>query len=305
VKYSLKTGMILLNSFVSALALLGCQATAWFGGTSEYIEEIEESLSFEGVELVRLRNVNGGVRITSWDSPEVFVKATKKVKATSEEKAKEYAQEVKIRIEKVDDAIEIVTEHPKGRQPKFIKGVSVQYDVTMPKEANLDASSTNGSMNVTGIIGETEARTSNGSVKIIDCEGKLTVKTTNGRVELEEVSGNVGVKTSNGSISAGLAMIDGESEFETTNGSVDVRIEADHSVPLAAHTTNGSITVELPSDFAADVEVNTTNGRIRSDLPITVAGKISKTSLQGELNSGGPLMKLKTTNGNINIRSSK
>ena len=304
-KYSLKTGMILLNSFVSALALLGCQTTAWFGGTSEYIEEIEESLSFEGVELVKLRNINGSVSINSWEKPEVFVKATKKVKATSEEKAQEYAEEVKIRIGKVDDVLEIVTEHPKGRKPSFIKNVSVQYDVTMPKEANLDASSTNGGMNVTGIIGETEARTTNGSVKIIGCEGKLTVKTTNGRVELEEVSGNVGAKTSNGGISAGLAMIDGESEFETTNGSLDVRIEKGDSVPLTAHTTNGSIKVHLPSDFVANVEAKTTNGHIRSDLPITVAGKISKTSLQGELNGGGPLMKLKTTNGNINIRSSE
>ena len=304
-KSSLKTGMVMLNSLVSALVLFGCQAVVWFGGTTEHVEELEKSLSFEGVELVKLRNVNGSVRITSWEEPQVLVKATKKVKATNEEKAKEYAQEVEIRIEKVGDAIEIVTEHPKGRKPSFIKNVSVQYDVTMPKEANLDASSTNGGMNVTGIIGETEARTTNGSVKIIGCEGKLTVKTTNGRVELEEVSGNVGAKTSNGGISAGLAMIDGESEFETTNGSLDVRIEKGDSVPLTAHTTNGSITVELPSDFAADVEAKTTNGHIRSDLPITVAGKISKTSLQGELNGGGPLMKLKTTNGNINIRSSE
>jgi DUF4097 and DUF4098 domain-containing protein YvlB len=271
--------------------------------TSEHVEEIEKSLSFEGVELVRLRNVNGGVRITSWEKPEVFVKATKKVRASSDEKAKEYAQEVKIRIEKVGDTIEIITEHPKAHKPRFIGGVSVEYDVTMPKKANLDAKSTNGSMNVAGIVGETSAETTNGSVSIGDCEGKIILKTTNGRMDIEEVSGSVGAKTSNGKISAKLAMLDGESGFETTNGSIDVRIQEGHAVPLTANTTNGSITVELPSDFAADLEANTSNGHIRSDLPITVAGEISKTSLHGELNGGGPLMKLKTTNGNINIDS--
>lgn len=301
-KYSLKTGMVMLNSLVSALALVGCQTMAWFGGTAEYVEEFEKSLSFEGVGLVRLRNVNGGVRITSWEEPQVLVKATKKVKATSEEKAKEYAQEVKIRVEKVDDVIEIITEHPKGHKPNYIKSVNVEYDVKMPKETNLDASSTNGSMKVDGIIGETSAKTTNGSMNIRDCKGTLTVKTTNGRVNIAEVSGRVEAKTSNGGISVKLAMIDEEGKFETTNGSVDVRIEEGHSVPLTANTTNGSITVELPSDFAADVEAKTTNGRIRSDLPITVAGKISKTSLHGDLNGGGPLMKLKTTNGNISIR---
>ena len=299
-KSLLKIGMVMLNSLASALALSGC-----FAMKSGYIEQIEERLSFEGVELVKLRNVNGSVRITSWEKPEVVVKATKKVKATSEEKAKEYAQEVKIRIEKIGDTIEIVTEHPKGRKPKFIGSVNVEYDVTMPRDANLDATSTNGNMNVAGIIGEILANTTNGSVSIQDCEGQLIVKTTNGRVNVEEVSGNVRVKTTNGSISAKLAMLDGESGFETTNGSIDVQMEEGHSGPLTVHTTNGSITVELPSDFAADVEANTSNGKIYSDLPITVAGKISKTSLHGELNGGGPLMKLKTTNGKINIRSSQ
>ncbi len=301
----LRIGMVMLNSMASVLALSGCQAGAWFGGTTEYVEQVEKSLSFEGVELVKLRNVNGSVRITSWEQPEVLVKATKKVKATSEEKAKEYAQEVKIRIEKVDDTIEIITEHPKGRKPKFIKGVNVEYDVTMPREANLDASSTNGSMNVAGIIGEILANTTNGSVSIKGCEGQLIVKTTNGRVNVEEVSGNVRAKTTNGSISAKLAMLDGESRFETSNGSINVQIKEGHSVPLTAHTNNGSITVELPSSFAADIEANTSNGKIRSELPINLVGEISKTSLHGELNGGGPLMKLKTTNGKINIRSSQ
>lgn len=302
-KSSLKTGMVILNSLVSALALVSCQSNAWFGGKAEYVEEIEKSLSFEGVELVRLRNVNGGVRINSWDKPEVFVKATKKVRASSEEKAKEYSQEVKIRIEKVDDAIEIITEHPKGHKPRFIENVNVEYDVTMPKKANLDASSTNGSINVAGIIGEISANTTNGSVSIGDCEGKLILKTTNGKVDIEEVSGSVGAKTSNGGISAKLVMLDGESGFETTNGSIDVRVKEGNSAPLAANTTNGSITVELPANFAADVEANTSNGHIRSDFSITVVGEISKTSLHGKLNSGGSLMKLKTTNGNINIGS--
>ena len=301
-RFLLRTGTIMLNSFVSVLTLFGCKIGG-FGGI-EHVEQIEKSLSFEGVELVKLRNVNGSMKITSWEKPEVFVKATKKVKATSEEKAKEYAQEVKIRIEKVDDTIEIITEHPKVWKPRFIRSVSVAYDVRMPQEANLNATSTNSSINVDGIIGETSANTSNGSVSIRGCDGKLILKTTNGRVNIEEVSGNVKAKTSNGSISAKLAMVDRESRFETTNGSIGIQIKEGRSVPLTANTTNGSITVELPPDFAADIEANTTNGRIHSELPITVVGKISKTSLHGKLNDGGPLMKLKTTNGKINIKES-
>jgi len=299
----LKVGKVMLSSLASALALFSCKVGGFSG--IEHVEQIEKTLSFEGVELVKLRNVNGSVKITSWEKPDVLVKATKKVKAISEEKAKEYAQEVKVRIEKVDDTIEIITEHPKGRKPRFIRSVGVAYDVTMPQRANLDASSTNGSIGVDGIIGETSANTTNGSVSIKGCEGKLIVTTTNGRVDIEKVSGNVRTKTSNGNISVRLAMVDGESRFETINGSINVGIEEGHSIPLTANTTNGSIIVELPSDFAADVEASTTNGRIHSELPITTVGKISKTSLHGELNGGGPLMKLKTTNGNVSIRSSK
>jgi DUF4097 and DUF4098 domain-containing protein YvlB len=306
VKSSLKIGTVTLSSLVLALTLLGCQiGDISLVGTIEYVEQLERNLSFEGVESVKLRNVNGNVRITSWEEPRVSVKATKKVWATSEEKAKEYAKEVRIRIEKVGDTIEIVTEHPKGRRPRSIRKASVTYNVTMPKKANLDASSTNGSITIVEITGEISAKTTNGSISIRGCEGKLVAKTTNGGVNMKEVSGNVEAKTVNGGILVRSATLDGESRFKTTNGSIELQIGEGRSAPLTASTTNGSITVGLPSSFAADIEASTVHGHIYSDLPITVVGKISKTSLHGKLNGGGELMRLRTVNGKINVRSDK
>jgi len=207
---------------------------------------------------------------------------------------------VKIRIEKIDDTIEIITEHPKGGKPNYIKNVSASYEVQMPQKANIDIGSTNGGINIYKIIGETLVKTTNGSVNISSCEGSIDAKTTNGQVHLDDVSGNVNINTSNGKISANIAMLDGESNFRTTNGSIDI-VEG-YSVPLEAQTTNGSITVGLPENFSADLQANTKNGKIYSELPINVQGEISKNSLYGKLNNGGVIVKLKTTNGKISIK---
>lgn len=251
----------------------------------EEVENIETSIPFSDVNSVLLKNINGSVRILTWEKPEVYVKATKKVKFRDAQRGEEYAKNVKVNVDKVGDRIEIVTSHPKGDTPRYIKSVSVEYDISMPQKANLEASTLNGNVSVGGI------------------SGWLKASTLNGSVVLNNIHGSLGAKTTNGNINAKISFLEGGGEFQTVNGSIDVLASEANLVPINAQTVNGSISLKIPSNFAANLEAGVVNGSINCELPVSVQGKLDRRSLKGKLNGGGEEMKVKTVNGNIAISS--
>jgi DUF4097 and DUF4098 domain-containing protein YvlB len=71
---------------------------------------------------------------------------------------------------------------------------------------------------------------------------------------------------------------------------------------MSLDTTNGRITVIVPASLAATIDAETTNGSITTDLPMTTRS-FESNSLRGAVNGGGPRLRLRTTNGGIEIRS--
>jgi len=72
---------------------------------------------------------------------------------------------------------------------------------------------------------------------------------------------------------------------------------------IRLETTNGRITVALPRSLTARVDASTTNGSITTDLPVTTT-EMSHHALRGTINGGGSAeLRLRTTNGSINIEA--
>ena len=155
------------------------------------------------------------------------------------------------------------------------------YEVFVPREMNLDLTTTNGRVEVEEVSGEVVAHSTNGRIVLRDVEGSVRARTTNGGVKVEGLVGTFDVSTTNGSIEVGWSR----------SGAGDCR----------AHTTNGRIRIELPKDFSAVLDASTTNGKVRTEVPLTIEGTISKRKVRGTLGEGGPLLKLRTSNGNIDI----
>lgn len=276
----------MLEAIAALLSIYGLTGGFFMSGDDgEEVENIETTVPFFDVKSVFLKNINGNLRILTWDKPEVQVKATKKVKFRDVNKGKEYAKNVKVNVDKAGDRLEIITIHPKGNTPKYIKSVSVEYDISMPQKSNLDANTLNGNVSIGGISGSLKAGTLNGSVVVHDIRGDVTAKTTNG------------------SINAKISFLEGNGEFQTVNGSIDVLASEAHSVPIKAQTVNGSISLKIPSNLAANIDTSVVNGSINCELPVTVQGKLDRRSLAGKINGGGQEMRIKTVNGNITIKT--
>lgn len=151
-----------------------------------------------------------------------------------------------------------------GPSPERRTSWSVSYDVYVPTRSNL------------------EAITQNGGVSAEDVEGNLDFRAQNGGIRVDNVAGDVRGETTNGGISASLS-----GSSWRGNG-------------LDLQTTNGGVNLSLPRGYNARLETGTTNGGMRIDFPVTVQGRIGK-RIQTQLGSGGPLVRVMTTNGGVRI----
>lgn len=123
----------------------------------------------------------------------------------------------------------------------------------------------------------------NGGVSVRDVRGTLRLETTNGGVRLERVGGDVRARTTNGGVRVSL-------EGRRWDGD-----------GLEATTTNGGVVLEVPEGYSAHLETGTRNGGFRIDFPITVSGRIGR-SLSADLGDGGAPIRVRTTNGGVEIR---
>jgi DUF4097 and DUF4098 domain-containing protein YvlB len=143
---------------------------------------------------------------------------------------------------------------------------SVSYRINVPRQNDLDLSATNGGITIVGV------------------SGNLRFDTTNGGVRLQDVGGRV-----NG---------------ETRNGGLDVRLNGTRwdGEGLDVQTSNGGVTLSIPDGYNAELETRTVNGGLRIDFPITVQGELSsRRGISTTLGSGGPPVRVRTTNGGVKI----
>ncbi len=113
----------------------------------------------------------------------------------------------------------------------------------------------------------------------------LDLDTVNGSIVVDDYEGSVEADTVNGNIRCYMAQLDENAsvEMDTVNGNIHLTLPSEPSASIEATTTNGSITID---DFSAM--------HLDSD---------TSKSISGTLGDGDATIVLKTTNGNISVRS--
>ena len=168
-----------------------------------------------------------------------------------------------------------------------------------------------GSISVRQCANDLSATTAGGSIEIGDVGGGAVLETAGGGIRLLSAKGLVKATTAGGGIR--LSRLMRGAIAETMAGPIEAEfIGARNSLTDSRFETSmGDIVVWLPSDVAVTVRayIEMANGRrIRSDfegLKITSeGGQYGPREIYGDgaLNGGGPVLKMQTTNGNIEIR---
>jgi hypothetical protein len=129
-------------------------------------------------------------------------------------------------------------------------------------------------------------------------EGEIVVNGVAGELQLE--NGPISVSNVSGSVIA-----------QTVNHPIDVAMTAlSRQGATALSSLNGDISLSLPADTAAQLRLDTGARQIKSDFELDVrSGKAADAdgdapTVVAILNGGGPVISLKTLNGDISIRKS-
>lgn len=160
---------------------------------------------------------------------------------------------------------------------------SVRIEVQVPSTTKLDVSSSDGSLHLAGLRAQADLRTSDGSIEVRDHQGTLRAKTSDGSMHIDGRFENLDLHTSDGSIQC------------------DVRSGSRVATPWSVESADGSIRLNVPAELAANLEMHTGDGHIELNPSVTVNGSISRTDVRGRLNGGGPLLKVRTSDGSIHL----
>jgi len=188
-----------------------------------------------------------------------------------------------------------------------------------------------GSVEIISAAQGASIETGGGGIEVRQCSGKVKASTGGGSIDLGDIGGPAEIETGGGSIH--LASAKGHVEARTGGGGIELygvpsaRVETGAGgivvkfVKTGAppsdsrlETSAGDITVYIAPDVAISVRasVDLGNGHhITSDFPdIHIATEGDKwgprtLNAEGKLNGGGPVLKVRTTSGDICIRRAK
>jgi hypothetical protein len=195
--------------------------------------------------------------------------------------------------------------------------------------SSADLRTSGGGIEAHEVRGDLRAETAGGSIRAEKIAGNMIAATSGGSIHLGEVAGSVDAETAGGSITVDSAPQGVRAE--TAGGGIELNNVAGRVIATSAagpiraffvagrplgdsllETTAGTILVLLPASVAlrvdAVIDFASGSNRFQSDFDsITVQrseGEFGpgRVVAEGEINGGGPLLRIRNTNGRIQIQ---
>jgi len=270
-------------SLVSALAGAGCVDIVG-ADLGRYVEREEKHFTLSGTPAITLKTFDGAIDIRTWDKAEVQVTIEKRGASKSA------TDSIEIRSEQQGDQVTVEARVPQGKGVglHFRSARSARLIVSVPANANLTASSGDGSIDIDGVSGRIELHSGDGSIRGRHVSGDVDVRTGDGSVTLSGKLTSLRAHSGDGSVS--IAADPGS----TAGGDWDIT------------TGDGSVTLALPPDFGAELDAHTGDGGIRTqDVSVSnVTGTLARNWLRGRLGGGGHTLRVRTGDGSITLKRS-
>jgi len=206
--------------------------------------------------------MNGGVEIIGWNRDSIAITARIRVHARTQDDADAIAREIK--IEAASGVVRVTgVRSSSGRYQNW----GVMFIVMVPRKTDLTLSTQNGPLSVSDVI------------------GTMDLETQNGPLSLSGVGGDVHASAQNGPLTVDLI----GTKWEGTG--------------LDARTQNGPAELLIPANYNAKIEFGTVNGPMDVGFPmtVTISGRV-KDRITTTLGSGGPPIRVVTTNGPMTVR---
>jgi len=250
--------MIRLSALVLAVSLTAAAAD---------VKEVNRVISLDSKGSLSIENHKGAIHVTTWDRPEVSVKAVIQAESGSQMDRRLF-DGTEILIDGSGNSVSVRTKYPntwccsddQGNNPE------VRYTIQMPRTAHL------------------AIRDHRSDSEIADVEGGLDITTHRGNVKITGLAGPLHVDTHRGTVTAAFRSFNGDSSIDTHRGTIDL------TMPRASR-------FDLQTDFARQASLET-------DFPVMsrASGRI-RSGLNGTVNGGGPALRITSHRGSFSIHS--
>lgn len=262
----------------------------------------QKRIPLTGAPNVTIRTFNGSIELRSWDQNEILLDIERRAETEAD------ARDIEVEASEAGGNVVIEAKHPSRRG--FVAhfggptSTGVRLTVTVPRALNLEARTSDGSIDARELSGRVELRTGDGSVRLQRIDGDITVSTGDGSVAARDLGGVVTVTTGDGSVEmsgrfAGL-------KAHTGDGSVGIDALPGSTMQREWTVTSGDggVMIRLPSDFNAEVDARTGDGAISTTgvaLTRPAGEGERRRTVRGRVGTGGDVLTLRTGDGSIRI----
>lgn len=276
-----------VRSFALGLALTVTPA-AWAG---EF--RLEKRLPLAAGGTFSLSSEAGGIEVRGGDGTEAVIVVTSN--------RDDFASVYDLRFETPrPDRVEVVLAR-KSRGPSswFEGNHRTQVTVTLPKSAAAELESSGGGIDVAGLDGKVTAESSGGGVHASRLGGAASLSSSGGSISADDIGGDLEADSSGGGVQVREAH--GAVVAESSGGAVSVGFAAGNAKGGSLSSSGGGVAATIDPAVGLEIDASSSGGSVDCDLPLTVRGKIGRDDVHGTLNGGGPLLKLRSSGGGIDI----
>jgi DUF4097 and DUF4098 domain-containing protein YvlB len=237
---------------------------------------------------------DGSVTVTTGDTKEVEFRV----------EYQGYTLDKSLRIDSSQhgDEVELTARIPHGFHIALGMSRRLHVEVRMPKDADLQVRTGDGSIKVNNVSGTVDLHSGDGAINVSSLKGSVRIHTGDGSIEASEMDGKCDATSGDGRI-----RLSGRFDvLSAKSGDGSVGVEAQHGSKMdsswSVYSGDGSIDVALPPDLPVNIEASSGDGHISTDIPITMEGVISKSRVHGKMNGGGSTLTIHTGDGSIRLK---
>jgi DUF4097 and DUF4098 domain-containing protein YvlB len=275
---------------IIGMALL---ATGLFAATV-HADDYTKSFTVSNRATVRIDTNDGSVNVTTGD--------TQQVEFRVEYQGYVLNKTLEIESNQHGDEVALIARIPHGFHISLGMMRRLHIEVRMPKDADLQVRTGDGSIKANNVSGTIELHSGDGAITVGGLKGSVRIHTGDGSIEASDMDGKCDASSGDGRIRL-------SGRFDVLNaksgdGSVSVEARRGSKLDSSWDVTSGdgSIEVALPADLPANIEASSGDGHISTDIPITMDGVISKSRVHGKMNGGGSTLTIHTGDGSIRLK---
>jgi len=227
-------------------------------------KEVNRTVSLSQTGAVTVQNHKGSIHVSTWDRPEVEIKARIEAEPGSSMDRRRF-DGTDVEISASQDSVRIATHYPDinwdhGSNPE------VRYEIRMPRTARLTIRDHRSEIGISGLQGALDLETHRRIAHVHGLSGPLTVNTHRGGIDVE------------------FASFSGHSSVTTHRGSIQLTMPKASAFDLEADLGKHA---SMQSDFS---------------MMTRLAGKRGQ-NLHGAVNGGGATLRVDTYRGEIRLRA--